>query len=95
MPLDIKRADKIFCSLYPVSGLLLEELRLAQAQRPLPKTLSKTKTMKKRILDDWGWDRLNTEQRRMVLDLVEERHSHHSTLITSQMPVDAWYEGHW
>lgn len=74
-----------------VSGLL-EELRLAQAQGLYPKRLAKLKTINLLILDDWGLDRLNTEQRRMVLDLVEERHSHHSTLITSQMPVDAWYE---
>jgi hypothetical protein len=28
----------------------------------------------------------------MVLDILEERHPHYSTLITSQLPIVAWYE---
>ena len=44
------------------------------------------------ILDDWGPDRLNPSQRRDLMEIVEERYGRGSTLITSQLPVNAWHE---
>lgn len=78
--------------LYTRSSLFLEDLRLAQAQGTYRKRLAKIKVLNLLILDDWGLERLNTDQRRMVLDIIEERHPHHSTLITSQLPITAWYD---
>ena len=78
--------------LYTRLSMLLEDLRLAQAKGDYGKRLAKLKVLSLLVLDDWGLDRLNTEQRRMVLDLVEERHPQRSTLITSQLPINAWYE---
>jgi len=44
------------------------------------------------ILDDWGPDRLTAPQRRDLMEIVEDRYGTGSTLITSQLPVDAWHE---
>jgi len=44
------------------------------------------------ILDDWGPDRLNPSQRRDLMEIVEDRYGTGSTLITSQLPVEAWHE---
>src|SRR5215470_74410 len=44
------------------------------------------------ILDDWGPDRLNASQRRDLMEIIEDRHGRSSTLITSQLKVDKWYE---
>ena len=44
------------------------------------------------ILDDWGPDRLSANQRRDLMEIVEDRYGAGSTLITSQLPVDAWHE---
>jgi DNA replication protein DnaC len=44
------------------------------------------------ILDDWGPDRLNPEQRRDLMEIVEDRYGAGSTLITSQLPVDKWHD---
>ena len=44
------------------------------------------------ILDDWGPDRLTADQRRDLMEIVEDRYGSGSTLITSQLPVDAWHE---
>jgi DNA replication protein DnaC len=44
------------------------------------------------ILDDWGPDRLSAPQRRDLMEIVEDRYGAGSTLITSQLPVDAWHE---
>ena len=44
------------------------------------------------ILDDWGPDRLSAAQRRDLMEIVEDRYGAGSTLITSQLPTDAWHE---
>ena len=44
------------------------------------------------ILDDWGPDRLNPSQRRDLMEIVEDRYRTGSTLITSQLPVEACNE---
>jgi DNA replication protein DnaC len=44
------------------------------------------------ILDDWGPEPLNAEQRRDLLEIVEDRYGAGSPIITSQVPVDRWYE---
>jgi DNA replication protein DnaC len=44
------------------------------------------------LLDDWGPERLSASQRRDLMEIIEERHGRSSTLITSQLPVDAWHE---
>jgi DNA replication protein DnaC len=43
------------------------------------------------ILDDWGPDRLSAGQRRDLMEIVEDRSGAGSTLVTSQLPVDAWH----
>ena len=44
------------------------------------------------ILDDWGLSPLDDEQRRDLLEIMDARHIHRSTLITSQLPVDKGHE---
>lgn len=44
------------------------------------------------ILDDWGPEPLTAEQRRDLLEIVEDRYGSASLLITSQVPVERWYE---
>ena len=44
------------------------------------------------ILDDWGPEPLDADQRRDLLEIVEDRYEARSIIVTSQMPVDHWYE---
>jgi DNA replication protein DnaC len=44
------------------------------------------------ILDDWGPEPLDAEQRRDLLEIVEDRYEARSVIVTSQLPVDRWYE---
>ena len=44
------------------------------------------------ILDDWGLATLNDENRRDVLELLEDRHGRGATIVTSQFPVEHWHE---
>ena len=44
------------------------------------------------ILDDFGLKPLESNQRIMLLELLEDRHGKRSTIITSQLPVKNWYD---
>ena len=44
------------------------------------------------ILDDWGPEPLDADQRRDLLEIVEDRYESRSIIVTSQLPVDRWYE---
>ena len=44
------------------------------------------------IIDDWGPEPLNAEQRRDLLEIVDDRYDRGSLLITSQIPVSAWHD---
>jgi hypothetical protein len=44
------------------------------------------------ILDDWELEPFGRDQRRDLLEIVEERYGQAATLITSQVPVDRWHD---
>jgi DNA replication protein DnaC len=44
------------------------------------------------VLDDWGPEQLDADQRRDLLEIVEDRYDRRSTIVASQVPIDAWYE---
>ena len=78
--------------LYKRMPRLFDELELAHGDGRFPclfKTLTKTQLL---ILDDWGPDRLSASQRRDLMEIVEDRYEVGSTLITSQLPIDAWHD---
>jgi hypothetical protein len=39
-----------------------------------------------------GPDRLNASQRRDLMEIVEDRYEVGSTLITNQLPIEAWHD---
>ena len=70
---------------------LLQDLTIAKGDGRYPKlinTLARTQLL---ILDDWGLVKLTTEQRRDLLEILEDRHGARSTLATSQLPVGKWH----
>jgi DNA replication protein DnaC len=44
------------------------------------------------ILDDWAITPLTAEQRRDLMELIDDRHDRASTIVTSQVPVEHWHE---
>ncbi len=53
------------------------------------RSITKTQLL---ILDDWGPDRLTAPQRRDLMEIVEERYGRGATMITSQLPINAWHD---
>lgn len=69
-----------------------EDIKGAKVQGTYLKFLDKIAKTDLLILDDWGLERFSHDQRRDVMELVEDRHHLKSLLITSQVPVDQWHE---
>lgn len=44
------------------------------------------------IPDDWGPEPLTAEQQRDLMEIVEDRYDNGSMIITSQLPVEKWYD---
>jgi DNA replication protein DnaC len=71
---------------------LLTELTIARGDGTWSKVLAQLAKTDLVILDDWGLATLNAEQRRDLLDILDDRHGLRSTIVTSQLPVKQWHE---
>ncbi|QQS45138.1 MAG: ATP-binding protein [Acidobacteriota bacterium] len=76
---------------YERSGRLLDELRIARADGSYKKTLRLLARLDLLILDDFGLKPLSQNERHDLLEIIEDRHEVHSTIITSQLPIGAWH----
>jgi DNA replication protein DnaC len=71
---------------------LFAALALARGDGRYAKLLRGLARVELLILDDWGPEKLDDQQRRDLLEIIEDRHERRSTIVTSQLPVDRWYE---
>ncbi len=71
---------------------LFEELGLAHADGTYVRLLTRLAKVDVLILDDWGLAPLSDQQRRDVLEILEDRHGARSTVVTSQVPVENWHD---
>jgi DNA replication protein DnaC len=76
-----RRAPRLFAELATARG----EGRAAR----LMATLERTRLL---IIDDWGPEPLSADQRRDLLEIVEDRYEKGSLLITSQVPIGRWHD---
>jgi DNA replication protein DnaC len=44
------------------------------------------------VIDDWGLAVLTEDQRRDMLEILEDRHDLRSTVIASQLPIEKWHK---
>ncbi len=68
------------------------ELTVAKADGSYYKLLSTLAKTDLLVLDDLGAGAITNEHRRDLLEILEDRYALHSTLITSQFPVDHWHQ---
>jgi DNA replication protein DnaC len=71
---------------------LLETLALARGDGRYGRMLKSLARVQLLILDDWGLAPLTAEQRRDLLEIMDDRHDRGSTIVTSQLPVEHWHE---
>ncbi len=70
---------------------LLSELVIAKGDGRYGKLLVGYGRVDLLVLDDWGITPLTSENRRDLLEILDDRYERKSTLITSQLPVDKWH----
>jgi DNA replication protein DnaC len=80
-----------FTSLYLRLPRLLQELPIAKGDGTYTRLMSRLAKVDVLILDDWGLSKLIAEQRRDLLEILEDRHDNRSTIVTSQLPLDQWH----
>lgn len=70
---------------------LLRELTIAKGDGQYAKLLAGLAKIDVLILDDWGLMKLSAENRRDLLEVLEDRHGRRSTIATSQLPIEEWH----
>jgi len=78
--------------LYQRAPRLFAALDLARGDGRYAKLLASLGRVDLLIIDDFGPEPLAADHRRDLLEIVEDRYGAGSLIITSQVPVDHWYE---
>jgi DNA replication protein DnaC len=81
-----------FSVFYARLSRLLDDLataRLANAASRLMRRLAKVDLL---ILDDWAMTDLTAQQRRDLMEIVDDRHDRRSIILATQVPVDRWHD---
>ncbi len=78
--------------MYTTVNKLMDRLRYAKADGSYPKEIGKIIRQDLLILDDFGLKALDVQSRTFLLEIIDDRHGEKSTVITSQLPVNQWYD---
>jgi DNA replication protein DnaC len=71
---------------------LLLKIRIARADGSITALLEKLAKTQLLVLDDFGLSRLEQQQQLDFMEIFEDRHAKHATIVVSQLPVSDWYE---
>ncbi len=81
-----------FTVLYARATRLLQELQVARGDGSLAKRLAALARLDLLLLDDLAIAPIAPQEREDLLELLDDRVGSRSTLITSQMPIEAWHQ---
>lgn len=71
---------------------LFTKLKMSKADGSYLKEVAKIERQHLLILDDFGLQPLDAQSRIALMELIEDRHGKGSLIITSQVPVNKWYD---
>lgn len=71
---------------------LFQDLAIARGDGSYPKIMKKLAKVKNLVLDDLGLAPMSAQERRDLLEVIEDRHGVASTLIATQIPVQMWHD---
>ena len=83
---------KGYRALYRRLPRLLDELTLAHADGTYLRLLGKLARIDVLVLEDWGLGALRDQDRRDLLEILEDRSETRASIITSQLPPDQWHD---
>jgi DNA replication protein DnaC len=76
---------------YPAQKLFAM-LRMSKADESYLRHIKRIERQDLLIIDDFGMQPLDESTRMMLLEIIEDRHQVHSTIMASQLPVEKWYD---
>ena len=79
-------------ALYRRVPRLYEELTLAHADGSYLRLLARFARVDVLVLDDWGLSALRDQDRRDLLEILEDRTGTRATIVTSQLPPTKWHD---
>ena len=71
---------------------ILARLKMQKADGSYLKEMAKIERQDLVILDDFGLQPIDSQSRMIFLEMMEDRYDIRSTIVTSQLPVNAWHE---
>lgn len=77
---------------YVVSARLFTRLKLSKADGTYIRELKKLEKTDLLILDDFGLQAFDNQSREILMDIIDDRYSKESTIVSSQIPVSLWYD---
>lgn len=77
---------------YFITARLFNRLKLAKVDGTYNKELKKLMKLDLLILDDFGLQAFDVHARESLMDIIEDRFSNKSTIVSSQIPVSTWYD---
>jgi len=81
-----------FSAFYIRISKLFQELTIARADGSYPKIMKKLTKTRLLALDDLGLAPMTAPERRDLLEVIEERHSLGSTIVSTQLPIESWHD---
>jgi len=81
-----------FKALYYNCSKLFDMLKIAKADGSYIKEIVKIEKSDLLILDDFGLKPFESQHRLMLMEIIEDRHNRKSTIISSQLPVEKWFD---
>lgn len=79
-------------ALYLRAPRLFEDIAIAHGDGRYSKLLAQLAKTDVLLLDYWGLALLTDAARRDLLEILDDRHGHRPTIMTSQLPVANWHE---
>ncbi|MCM4174272.1 ATP-binding protein [Arenibacter sp. TNZ] len=79
-------------AIYANTARLLKKLKLCKVDGTYLKELDKLLKTDLLILDDFGLQSFDNHAREALMDIIDDRYNKASTIISSQIPVSAWYD---
>jgi DNA replication protein DnaC len=83
---------KGYRALYRRAPRLFDELMLAHADGSYAGLLARLAKLDVIVIDDWGLTAVKEQERRDLLEVLEDRYANRSTIMTSQLPPAKWHD---
>ena len=79
-------------TLYSNASKLMGQLKMAKNKGTIESEMKKNEKCSLLILDDLFLIGLDARERSILMEIIEDRHGLKSIIITSQLPVESWYD---